>query len=437
MATYESQTIVEAVERNDTSFGTRVADNTTNRLDLPAIYPFNTERHKITINGRDEREPTTSAKFTDQTGYWQLTASAGDTISFAARERLRYVPNYELLFGLVAWYESQPDADQRLFIELSDDARQNAYRYELTPGATEVSLVSGGATVDSVPESEFGAFDDADAADHNPFDKIERTQPINLRGKLNWYGSGNFRPSLSYTRPNGVQYNPTLGKLANQAGIATEEINLRPKIVLEADAGAADFTVNLGTIGALIRGNATEVDRPEPFVATDLGGTITGAFADNAPVVALRNDPTQANVVSEILPYQYAPGGSDVMELAAVVVSESDTDASGFTTPIIQNATNTALQATTQVTSFPTTTKTDIKGDSVTAPDPDRLLATVVAAGGGRNTPAASGTDLVQQKRVFDSSPVTDSEVVLLIPRQISGNDGTINWLKVPTLQDW
>lgn len=436
MPTYQSQDIPEAVELNDTSFGTRIADTTVNRLDIPATYPPNTERHKLIVNGSEVRDFTASAKFTNQPGKWQVTASAGDTVEFASREKLRYVPNYEVLFGAVAWYDSQPDPDQRLYVELSDDARENGYRYELTPGDSSISIISGGSTVTTVPESEWGEHFDALERDHNPFDFIERTNPINPRGKVNWYGAGNFRAGVSYTRASGTQYNPTLGKASNQDDIATEEINLRVRVVAEADAGASDFTVNIGSLGGVIRGNAEEFDRAKSFTVPALGGAIGETFAGNEPVLAVRKDPALPQVALELLPPKYEPGGTDVMEMMVFVVDAADTDASGWQTPNVQAgpesaSQNTAHQATTNVSTFPTAQKTNVKGTTVEAPVPDRLLTSTVASGSKRGGGEVSET-AGEIKRGFD-----DDEVVLFVPRQLSGSDGSIEWLTVNTEQDW
>lgn len=432
--------ITEAIGRNDTSFDTRIADVTTNRLDLPATYPPNTERHKLVVNGSEVRDFAGSAKFTDQPGKWQLTVSAGDTVEFASRERFRYVPNYELLFGAVAWYDSTPASDQHLFVEASDDARDNVYRYELTPSASEAAIVSGGSAVDTLAESEWGDFATDTAFDHNPFTQegINRTTPLNPRGFLNWYGAGNFRPTISYTRPDGSQSNPQLGTLANQDDVATEEINLRVRVVADADAGAGDFTVNIGSLGALVRGNANQVDRPKPFTVPDISGSFGGDYADNEPILAIRSDPDLPQVVSEILAFKFDPGGDDVVEVSAVVVDAADTDASNWQYPNIQaggdatDSQNTAIQATTNVSTFPTTTKTTVSGTSQTAPDPDRLLTTTVSSGSKKGGGVSTSDLAAEEKRVFD-----DDEVVLFLPRRFSGTSGGINWITIPTRQDW
>jgi hypothetical protein len=92
---------------------------------------------------------------------------------------------------------------------------------------------------------------------------------------------------------------------------------------------------------------------------------------------------------------------------------------------------NTAQEATTNVSTFPTTQKTNVKGATVAAPVPDRLLTSTVASGSKKGGGQISET-VGEIKRGID-----DGEVVLFLPRQISGSDGSIDWLTVNTEQDW
>jgi hypothetical protein len=99
--------LLKALEAATTSFDTTIGDITQNRLDIPATYNANTERLRLLVNGTDDREFASSG-FTDRPGKYQLTAEPGDTLTFGAREPSRYVPSYEFLWGVAAWYDSAP-----------------------------------------------------------------------------------------------------------------------------------------------------------------------------------------------------------------------------------------------------------------------------------------------------------------------------------------
>lgn len=425
--------LADVIARNDTGFGGRVADNTTNRLDISSTYPPNTERHKLVVNGTEDR--TFSTNFTNLPAKWQLTAADGDTVQFSTRELFRYVASYEALFGMAAWYDTAAEnltSGQRLFIELSDDARDNGYFYEFTPDNTRCFIRSGGVEVDTLPQSEWGETTTVDTWAQDPFDgHIQRDQPMNPRGFVNWYGVGEFRATISYTKSDGRQYNATLGHLANADDIATEEINLKPRVVASADAGASSFTVNLSSMGTLIRGNATEFDRPRAAVFYGLGGSIGPEYANNVPLLAKRRRDGYENVSIKVEVPEFSPAGDTTVDLIVIAVDADDTDASGFAPSQQGDPQNTAVEYTTNVSTFPTETRAVPTGGTAEVPD-GRLLASSVAEG-GKNTPAkAEAGPSEQNKRVLGQD-----EVALYIPRTAGSTGVSLNWLRPRNKQDW
>lgn len=418
--------IVDAIERNDTSFGTRIADRTVNRLDLPSTYTPNTERHKLTVNGTEDRD-FASAAFANRPGKFQLTAADGDVVEWASRERLRYVPNYEALWGIAAWYETAADqltSGQHLHVELSDDARENVYGYELTPGSTRTYQRSGGMTVDETLASEW---------DTNPYDYIGRDQPLNPRAFLTWYGVGPSRNTATFTLKDGTPRSPTLSYSHNPDDVATEEINLRLRVVAEADAGAPEFTVNVGSMGALIRGGATRFDREKAAAFYDLNaGAIGDTWAGNTPVLAKRVAPGSENVAVRIQAPEFQPDGSNTMELLVGAVLASETDAANWAPAEQSQAQNTAVEYTIDVTTFPTATRAVPGGGTVEIPDV-RQMAHVISEGTKNSASKAEAAPSSELKRQLGKD-----EVALYIPRTAPGQTGvTIDWLRAVNKQDW
>jgi len=417
--------IVEAIERNDTAFGTRIADRTVNRLDLPSTYTPNTERHKLTVNGTEVRDFDDPA-FTNLPGKYQLTAADGDVVEWCSRERLRYVPNYEALWGIATWYETAA-ADltpgQHLYAELSDDTRDNVYAYELTAGNTRTFQRSGGERVDQVTESEW---------ETSPYDYIDRDQPLNPRSFLTWYGVGPSKSTATFTVSDGQPRSPTLGYTHNMTDIATEEVNLRLRVVAAADPGAPEFTVNIGSMGALIRGGATEFDRPKAGTLYNLGGSIGATWADNVPVLAVRHASDQRNVTVGLEVPEFSPAGDVTMEILVGAVEAGATDASGFAPFQQAQSQNTALEATTNVSTFPTVTRPVPQGSTqVEVPDV-RQLAHSVAEGAKNDPTKAEAGPGENQKRKLGPD-----EVALYIPRTGGSTGTSINWLRPIGTEDW
>ena len=427
----------QTVSQSDDAFGNRIADTTINKLDIPAIYPPNTERHRLVVNGVEDRT-FTSPNFADVPGRYQLTGSDGDVVEFSTREQLRYVPNYELLFGLATWYDTAADQlteGQRLYAELSDNERDNVYGYEFTPGNTRCRMVSGGDLVAELPESEWGNRDAQHEVGNrragNPFDHIPRDQPMNPRGSVVWYGVGPFMPRISYTREDGYQRNELLGSLSNTDDIATEAINLKPKVVLEADPGAPEFTVNVGSIGALIKGSAQEFNRPRSALLYDLGGEIGPTYAGNAPVLAKRHAPDKQNVSVKVDVPEFSPEGTVTVDIIVVAVDADATDATDWAYSRQGDPQNTAVQYTTNVSTFPTETRAVPEGGTAEVPDA-RLMAGSVAEGAKNDPTKAEAGPGEENKRVLG-----ENEVALYIPRTNGATGVSLNWLRPLNQQDW
>jgi hypothetical protein len=246
-----------------------------------------------------------------------------------------------------------------------------------------------------------------------------------------WYGVGPFKPSISYTREDGYQRNELLGSLSNTEDIATEAINLKPKVVLEADAGAPEFTVNVGSIGALVRGAAQEFNRPRSAVLYDLGGNIGPSYADNTPVLAKRHAPDKQNVSVKVDVPEFSPSGDVTVDLIVIAVAADQTDATGFAFSRQGDPQNTAVQYTTDVSTFPTETRAVPGGGTAEVPD-GRLMAGSVAEGAKNDPSKAEAGPGEENKRVLG-----EDEVALYIPRTAGSTGVSLNWLRPLNQQDW
>jgi hypothetical protein len=441
--------ITESIERSDTAFATRIADSTTNRLDASGTYDFNTERHIFLENGTFIQSLADTTALTDRDGKFQVTAAAGDEHIFGGRELIRYVPNYELLFGTAAWADAELSAGQHFAIEFSRDTFTDGYRYHFEGTADGPTLtveqVSNGTIVDSV---------DADLAalEQHGYD---HTAPAVARGYLNWYGAGLCRYELSYPTRNDAgdidqQRNEIIGRTANDSDTATEQANRRVQVRVWCDSGAADLTVNICSLGALVRGNATQVNREKAPVFWDIGGSISQYPVDNVDAaLAARIDPDRDEVVVDAKAPKFAPAGSDVaMEMLAITVHNANPDLSvNFAdpdddgtdegpTPAAQSRAQTdIMQFTRDVTSIPTSTDIRADGTEGEVPDGRYLTGGVGISGGGNNPASATGGESRTVKHVIHAD-----DVVLFIPRtDPAGNTtgGRIRWLKLFFEQDW
>jgi hypothetical protein len=454
----------ETLTRNDSAFGTEVADSTTNRIDASGAYEYNIGRHFLLENGRfiyDLDILNDPDAFTDASGKFQVRATPGDEHVFGARELVRYVPNYELLFGAAAWAETALEPGQHFAIEFADDTFRDGYRYHYhyddAADAVRLTLeqAADGLLVDTTPT------DLAERERHG----YDHTKPGVGRGYINWYGAGLFAAELSYpirssTLPYSVlddgeyireQTNPRIGKTANDDDVATGNPNLRIQVRVWADGdAAAPVTVNVCSLGALIRGNATEFDREKPSVHWNVGGSISQYPTDNVTdAIAARIDPERNNVAVKAQPPLFQPTGSGVtMELTVYAVHKDhpdltvnfdDPDDDGTDegpSPAAQARAQTdVMQYTRDVTAIPTTT--DIRADATTGlvPDMRHITSTVGQSSAGNDPGSTTGGEGRGVKR-----NVYKDDVAIFLPRtDPEGNvsSGTMRWLKPLFEEDW
>lgn len=433
-------------------FDTQVADNTANRLDASGEYTYNLGRHIFYENGTPVFDIADTTALEDLPAKFQVTASAGDEHVFAAREIIRYVPNYELLFGAAAWAETALTEGQHFAIEFSQEGGfLNGYRYHFFGTADGPMLyleqASNGTLVDTY---------DADLQTLESESDFDHTNPSVKRCYLNWYGAGNARYALSYPRTDGDsdriadQTNPIIGRTANRDDVATESINQRVQIRVWCEAGADDLTVKTCSLGALIRGNATQRKREKPAILWDIGGSISQYPTDNVgDAIAARIDPERSEVVAEVMPPLFRPAGSGItMELGVyaihkdhpdLTVNFDDPDDDGTDEgpwPAAQSRASTdVMQYTRDLTSIPTTE--DIRADATAGLVPDmRNLTVTVGDSGGRNTPGSTtGGELGGIKRM-----AFRDDVIIFLPRidpTENNTSASIRWLKPLFEQDW
>jgi len=217
-----------------------------------------------------------------------------------------------------------------------------------------------------------------------------------------------------------------------------------------AEAGADPVTVNVCSLGALIRGNATEFDREKPAIFWTLDGGISQYPTDNvSSALAARIDPDRRQVVAKAQPPIFQPTDAGVtMELGVFAVHEDhpdltvnfdDPDDDGTDegpSPAAQaKASTDVMQYTRDVTSIPTTT--DIRADGTTGEVTDmrHLTTTIGEAGANKAAGASTGGELADIKRL-----VFPEDVVIFLPRtDPAGNtsSGTMQFLKPLFEQDW
>ena len=248
-------------KHSSTAFATHIADSTTSLLDLPSSYPFNSERYALIQEGTVE-----DSEFQDAAGEFQLSVNGveGDAHELKARQRVLYLPNYEILVGQAFYMQNELEPGQLLIIEFADPDGENGYFTEITHDTRRSYIKNGGTKVDP---KEWGKDDTVDPYEQ---EELNETQPQVHRAFINWYGDGRFKPTLAYADSEGKMQNPTLARSANRGEVATEEINLNLSVRLECTESTNPNTVNVLSMGAANRGDSSSTNRTKPGHNWDL-----------------------------------------------------------------------------------------------------------------------------------------------------------------------
>lgn len=376
------------------SFDKVVSDNTIHKIDISSTHPFNNERLKYYENGA-HTDFFNSANTTDDPSKWVITAPAGDTLTIESRQRLRYVPGYELFYG-TAWYaESNLTEGQKIIVSLGNG--EDAFRAVYTPQGqqNEYRLVRNSSVVETVGFTS----------------PVPVTQPQIDQGKTNMYGVGATQLFKNYLDQNFNQSTELLAKIGDINNVVTEEFNLKLRITIDNADGTEPRTLNVMSMQAQDFGNAEPLVRTKAFTEWDLGGTIDDTSW--TPILALRKDNDQPSILYNLKTLTIIP--SDTMQVSAIAVSPDQTDATGFTSPDSTNPENDVTEITRDVT-----TPTD--------PSVGRQEASATAV--------SQNVNQSKTERVNVLTPVYDDDVIVFMARTRSASNASTD-LVVRSEQEW
>lgn len=392
---------------SSTAFDTQVVSTSETIFDLPSSVPFNTERYELVQEGTVD-----DTNFTNGDGRYKLAVNgdSGDAHELKARQLVTYVPNFEFLWGVAYYMENQIEAGQKLTVKLADDTDDNGYFLEITNDQRRVYIKKSGSEVDS---KEWGVDNGVDPYEGKSY--LDETRPQVARTYLNWYGVGPGKFTLSYTNSNSEMNNEVLASCANGDTVATEEINLQLSVRLECTESTSANTVNVMSLGALVRGSSSATNRLKSSNTWDAGGSIDSTTY--SPILAVRRRSGYDNIPTQLDSYSITP--SDTMEVVAVAYDEDNLTASNWDVPPQMDADNTAIEQTESISSAP------LDGDG----NPDARHLDLVAA------PGAQGNETRTAKLDTRNNFYKD-EVVVFMARTKSASGASTDLL-VRTRQEW
>lgn len=410
-----TKSIAEDFIRGQDAFGKLVADGTRNTVDIPSHYNFNPERHRLLENGSQVETSDISSQFTDTPSSYKLEPNAGNSLTLHTAERPRYIVGYESQVSTAGMLTSDLGSGDTYTVGMNDfQSPENTAYFEINGDSPNRIVLQ--KEDNEVASSEF-TFPE----------EVNPTDPIRYEIQYNSYNVGRFQFKLSYTddskEVNSKQRNEIVGELVVDNEYALGDWNQH--LFHKLNAANSGKGVEVGSFAYIILGNVNETNRSKGGTFRDLS---YGGSGDYEALAALRVDPEQGNVYSQLQNVSVFPdGGSGT--LIVVVVKESETDASGFSVPPEMSNKNSVVETTTNVAEFP-----DVDGNTVTSdPDPNGYqvgFTTFEQSGTGSQT-RTQASQMIENKR-----PIYDDNVALFLYKADSSTARTVN-VNYFVEQDW
>ena len=393
--------------RSNDAFGRIIADGTRNSVDIPAYTEFNPERLRLFENDTRVRPADIPTQFTDTESTWQLTPDAGNTLTIFTAERPRYIVGYEGEASTASKATNALGAGDTLEIGLSDrQTPVNKAYFEINGGSdNRLVLVGQGSEVATTtftfPEG------------------VDETTPIRYEIQFNWYNVGRYRFNISYTdssRPKGSrQVNKCIGELTVDDDFATGDGAYH--IYQRVDATNAGVDIHTGSYGYTVLGRVDVTTRTKSARITGLSYGGSGQYE---ALAALRIDPNRGNVFTQLKNLTVFPDGGSG-ELLAIVTSQENTDATGFSAPPQHSPRNSIIEQTTDVSTFPQQDGTIVT--QTNNPNGYQVgLATFESAGTGTNARIQTNVN-VENKR-----PLYEDDVCIFLYKADTATARSVNF---------
>ena len=381
------------------NFGKLIADTTRGAIDIPAHFDYSPERLRIEINGsRSFVQYNSISQFNDGPDTWDLQPSSGDTVGLRTTENISYSVNY---------------------------VTESAFAFSINQSLQDGDIVRVGPH----KSGSDGWFMEQRGTDHtdNQVDIIElrggtRTvlasnvelpQPITsfqrYSVRWSWYNVGNQTWNQSYTS-GGEQINDTFAKTSNDSSRGPEEANLPICFEVEASGSTTGLELHAGSVAQVILGATKNLIRSTSNEKNRV--QLTGNNDTWEPLHALRIKPNaSANVQLEnpnLL--QYTKDAK--VQMKAISVDPSKTDASGFGKPNLIRSVDTAVQTTDSVSEIPNDSGTQVDPDSSTNPGGFEVQYNSI-----RPTAQDFSQGVIQNDAAVSKSPIPPGDVIVFIAR--------------------
>lgn len=398
------------------AFNKIITEGTTNEIDLASHFPFDPERRQLYLNGTRQFPHYNSVpEFTDAVDTYKLQPGDGDKMHIESAQRLTYVVGYVTRTSFAFELNQSLQSGDTLKIGPYNGDNGWYLRHTGSQADDVVDLVRERGGTTKVLEED-----------------VQLTVPVTEWQRIeidyNWYNVGEIALVQTYINDEGKQVNEEVVRVGEKDR-GPETANLKLWMEIDQAAGNTGTELFAGSISALTLGDITALTRSK---SENIQISMSGTNDVWEPFYALRLDTsTYPNVDAELSSFNLLQYNNNAdIEVMAVSVAPSKTDASGWATPEKHHEYSSAVQETTSVTQVPNTsgTQTDLAADE--KPGGHTVATATLLDGGGQTSEATTSTQLLQTKKTL----LPGEEVVFCARSSSIGGDLDLSW---ESTQNW
>ena len=389
-----------------------------NDLDIASQYKFSPERLRLFLNdNRQFVQYDSISKFSDDSDRWTLKPGSGDTMRLESAESSTYIVgtemrasmafriNQSLQTGDVVRAGPRNTGDGWFIEQRGSDHSDTQVDIKQLRGGTETTLESN-VELDTL-----------------------LTEKTTITCYYNWYNVGEQR-WIQTSSSGGEQTNKEIAVTSTEPGTSgPEQANLNNYIEVEAGSSTSGLELEAGSMSFLTQAQAKSLVRSKPVEKTV---TVPSTNDVWHPIYAMRIRPDDSVVNTRLADFKAIDySNSASVQLVAISVDPSKTDASNWGVPSLQNKQNTALEDTENVAEVPDDSGTQTDPGSSSFKFGGHTLAHTSL------TPAGSdySEGAIQDSGVVTKTSILESDVVVILAKSPSaGGDITF---KIDTEQDW
>ncbi len=375
------------------AFGKLIADTTYSELDVPSHYDFSPERLRLFVNGNRAfvQYEENISQFSDASDSYDLVPESGDFVGIetvrAATYQVGYVIQTSISFGLsqslksgdvIRWGPFRDGEDGWFYEQRGADHTDKQVDIKQLRDGTETTLKSEV----SLPRS--------------------TTNFLRYVCRWNWYNVGNQEWFQTYTE-DGEQINEPLTETSFDSGRGPANANLPIRFDVQASNTTSNLKCNVGSFSHILLGNTELLSRQK---AEEKVITVPEEVDTWHPIYAVRIQPgSNPNVsLAKLSVLNYSNDAR--IQVLAISVHASKTDASDFSTPELQSSQNSIIQVTENVSTIPNSSGTEVDPNLTTEPGGFQVGYSSLAPVGNNFQQGASSSEFNVKRPIYDSDVI-------------------------------